>query len=383
MMLHDCFLQGQQLLPKVRLRSGLRGQQQPDLNHAAKGGGSLSLRLKASPPDQAALKRRIGHQRGTAGSPAEHNGHKTQSRFTVKLGGGKQKQDTSATGVQQMRLDQRSQSVKVKIRVGGEGGSIPQVDGAVDSDSDAAASDKAHITEKSTAAAGPEQAMIGATPSMTTAAEGPNEAAAGDEQHPSNAVIDKHAREAAQAAGEADMKEADVPLESGSLHAELQPAGQEARHSAQQPVAAASGWAEPRAPAMEAGAQQVSRPCEVAGECTELSGAPAPAHASGLEAAPAASDAEHEGAPAAPPAMEEAVKEPSGHKAGHSSLTDEGLTALPILVRALREWLDAQTGHISGIGEPDTAQVAAAMPATSLPCTLRLNKCNLSAPSGC
>ena len=383
MMLHDCSLQSQQLLPKVRLRSGLQGRQQQPADRAAKGDGSHSLRLKASPSGQAASKSRVGHQRGSAGNPAARNGHKTQSGFTVKLGGRKQKQDASATGVRQM--DQRSQSLKVKLRVGGEGGSIPQVDGAVGSDSDAAAFNKAHITEASAAAAGTEQDMIGATPSMITAAEGPNEAAVSDEQHPSNAVLDRHAGGAAQAAGEADNREADVPLESSSPHAELQPAGQEARHSPQQPMAAASGWAEPRAPDMEAsnlqqagvitgpiaaGAQQVSRPCEVAEECIKLSGAPVPAHPSGPEPAPAASAAKHAGALAAPPALERDVMERSGQKGDHRGLTDDELVALPILVRALREWLDAQTGHIPGIGDPDAAQVAPALPGTSLLCAL-------------
>ena len=121
MMLCGCSLQGQQLLPKVKLRSGLRGRQQRRSNDAAKGSGSLRLRLKASPPDQAASHRRLGPQCGSAGSPAERDGHKTQSKLTVKLGGAKQKQDASAAGVRQMGSDQRSQSLKVKFR-GGRGG---------------------------------------------------------------------------------------------------------------------------------------------------------------------------------------------------------------------------------------------------------------------
>ena len=377
-MLDRCFLQGQQLLPKVRLRSGLQGQQQQPTDHAAKDGRSLKLRLKASRPDQAASERRVGHQRASAGSPAERNGHKTQSGFTVKLGGRKQKESASAPGARQMGLDQRSQSLKVKFRVGGEGGSIPQVDGAADSDSDAAALHEAHITEKPAAAAENGAAMYGVHPSMTTAAGAPNEAAAGDEQHPPVAVLDRHSGGAAQAVGEADSREADKPLESSSPHAELQIAGPDASQSAQQPMAAAD--AEPRAPDMEASnlqqgasitgltaasAQQVSRPGEFAGECIKLGGAPAPAHATGLEATPVA---------AAPPALEGDVVESSRQKGDPSGLTDDELAALPILVRALREWLDAQTGHISGIGEPDAAQVAPRIPATSLPCMLRLNQ---------
>ena len=312
------------------------------------------------------------------GSPAERNGHKTQSRFTVKLGGGKQKQDASATGVQQMRLDQRSQSLKVKFRVGGEGGSIPQVDGAADSDSAAAAFDKAHITGIPAAAAGTGQAMTGAPPSMTTAAQGLNEAAADDEQHPPVAVLNRHAGGAAQAVGEDGSRDADVPLGSSRLHAHLQPAGPDATWAAQQPMAAADVCAEQKLPDLElsnlqqaggitglaaAGAQQVSGPHEDAGECIKLSDAHAPPHASGLEALPAASAAKYAEAPAASPPLEGAVKEPSRHKAGHSNLTDDELVALPILVQALREWLDAQAGHIPGIGDPDAAQVAPAMPA--------------------
>ena len=388
MMLECCFLQGHQLLPKVRLRSGLRGRQQQPVDHAAKGSGSLRLRLKASPPDQAASERRVGHQRGSAGSPAERNGHKTQSRFTVKLGGGKQKQNTSATGVRQMGLDQRSQSLKVKFRVGGEGGSIPQVDGAADSDSDAAAFDQAHITEKPATAAESGAAMIGVHPSMTTAARDLNEAAAGDEQHPPVAVLNKHAAGAAVKFSSGGSREADAPPESSNLRAELQPAGPDASQSAQQPMATANGLAEPRAPDMEAsnlqqavgitdltaaGSQQVSRPGEVAGECVELSGAPAPAHASGLELTPAASAAVHGKAPAAPPALQVGVVEHSRQKGDHSRLTDNELIALPTLVQALREWLDAQTGHIPGIGDPDAGQVGN-MPNTSPPCTLRLDQ---------
>ena len=399
MTLDCCFLQGQQLLPKVKLRSGLRGQQQLASNRAAKGGGSLSLRLKASPPDQAASKRRVGHQRGSAGSPAERNGHKTQSKFTVKLGGGKQKQDTSATGVRQMGLDQRSQSLKVKLRVGGEGGSIPQVDGATDSDSDAAAFGKAHITEASAAAAESGAAMNGTHPAMTTsAAEGPNGAAASNEQHTSNAVLGRHALGAAGPVTEDGSSEADVAQGSKSLRAELQPAEPDACQASQQPMAAADMNAEPSAPDMEAsnlqqgagmtgltaaGAQQVSRPREIAGECIKPSGTPAPAHVSGLQPAPPAWAAEHAKAPAAPSALEGDDMEPSGQKGDHSRLTDHELVALPPVVRALREWLDAQTGHIPGIGDLDAAQVAPAIPAPSLPCMRNLNQRQESmAPSG-
>ena len=387
-MLHGCSLQGQKLLPKVKLRSGLRGRQQQPSDDAAKGSGCLRLRLKALLPSQAASIHSVGHQRGSAGSPGERNGHKPQSKLTVKLGGGKQKKDTPAEGVQQMGPSQRSQSLKVKFRVGAEGGSIPQVDGAADSDSGAAAFHDTPITESSATAAGSRAIIIGVHPSTNLAAvEGPNGAAAGDEQHPPIAGLDTHADEAAEAVSKDDTWEADAPRESSSLHAELQHAWPDARQAAQQPEAAAGRCAELRAPDMELsnlqqgagitglaaeGAQQVDRPYASAEECTELDGVPATAHALGLEPAPAASAAQHAGAPAAHPALEGAVVKPSGPKAGHSGLTDDELAALPLLVRALQEWLDAQTGHILGIGDPDAAQVAPTMPGTSLPCMLEL-----------
>ena len=246
--------------------------------------------------------------------------------------------------------------------MGGEGGSIPQVDGAADSDHDAAAFQKAHITDKLAAVAGSGAAMIGIHPVMTTAAaEAPIAAAADDEQHPPTTIL-THAVEAA-AIGEDGCMEAAVPWQRSNVRAELQPAGPEASQAAQQPAAAADVRAEPRAPDMEpsnlqqvagiaglaaGGAQQVGRPHDIAGGCIERDCAPATPHASGLEPAPAAAAAEHAHAPASPSALGRDVVEPSGHRTGHRSLTDDELAALPVLVRVLREWLDAQTGHISG-----------------------------------
>ena len=42
---------------------------------------------------------------------------------------------------------------------------------------------------------------------------------------------------------------------------------------------------------------------------------------------------------------------------GEPRLTDDELAALPVLVSALREWLDAQAGHIPYIGDQEDAQV--------------------------
>lgn len=40
-----------------------------------------------------------------------------------------------------------------------------------------------------------------------------------------------------------------------------------------------------------------------------------------------------------------------------SGLTRDDLATLPVLVSALREWLDAQAGRIPGIGDQEVAQV--------------------------
>ena len=288
--------EGQQLLPKVKLRSGLRD----------KGAGSLKVPLKASEPDRATGSRQPGSMRDRA---ATASGQQQMPRLNVKLGGLPQ-QSPPRAAAQQACSGQRNPSLRVKLRVNSLEGSIPQTDGAADSEDDHSA-----------------------LPSQLTIAAGDLHHSCQQELHAENNP-------------------------GSGLQQPEEPCGP--AEDPQQPMPSAATFNEvamthtadlkrelPASPDLLASTQS-----EQAGSMPSIT-----------DAATADSYREHISSQSAEDAHLAADKPSlaSGEVQGQtqSGLTSDELAILPVLVSALREWLNAQAGRLPSIGEQEDAQACA------------------------
>ena len=281
---------GQKLLPKVKLRSGLRDKR----------AGSLKVRLKASKPDQGQGSRKPGSTRGRTEGATWQNGRQPP-RLSVKLGGSQLQSPSKAAAAQHLDTGQRNPSLRVKLRVNSLEKSIPQLDGAADTEDDETAMPPQHHNGH----------METHAPSSTAdRSEQPQEPCRPDETPqqpvPSNAPINE-----VPVAHTAGLGE--------GLSAEPAPQASEHLAEAEEP---------------ELGA---------------------------LEKATADSHPEQSSIPPAEnndlAASEPGLTNGRVPQQTESGLTDDELAALSVLVIALREWLDAQAGRIPGVGDQEDAQV--------------------------
>ena len=284
---------GQEPLPKVKLRSGLRDKR----------AGSLKVRLKASEADKATGSRMPGSTRGKTEKVISKQSRQQQPpRLSVKLGGSQLQSPSkaAAAAAQQTDTGQRNSSLRVKLRVSSLEKSIPQLDGAADTEDD--------------------------------------EVAISPQHH--NAHMETHA-------GSKPADGLEQPLEScGRVEVP------------QQPVPSSAPLREElTAQAADLGERLSTEPALHAGDLAKAEepkpGAP--------ESATAVSHPEQSSIPLAKN-NDSAASEPrlsNGHvpQQTESGLTNVELAALPVLVSALREWLDAQAGRIPGIGDQEIAQV--------------------------
>lgn len=302
----DVPVQGQQLLPKVKLGSGLPQRRQSSRKGAGRRGVPPKLRLKAPEPDQAISPREKQHSAQQRGA---------QPRLSVGLGGA-QKQSPPA---QRSDALQKSYSFRVKLRVNSREDSIPQVDGPADFWDDEPAMGDMEVDEAKYMPATHDACMRQTDP-LTMAV-----------------LAAAHAG-AAQAGLEPEIRST-KPAQ-GLPGAQMQTNTKDHTPRPDQPQQLHGSGVD-----AEAGP----------GHASDL----AHASVSGLETpVPSAEEHVSEGAAVAAPAAKQVSNpEPVQEHAEPSSLTADELAALPLVVRALREWLDAQTSRISGIGDPDGAQV--------------------------
>ena len=299
----------------MKLRSGLRDRR----------ASSLKVRLKASEPDMAK-----GSLRGRAATGSGHAGQQLPARLTVKLGGS-QPQSPPEAGARQLDTVQRTPSLRVKLRVNSLEHRIPQLDGSADGEGD-------------NTILPPEQSK----------ADPPPDGAADSDDN-----MDGPAQHSGAAAGQ---------------HHD----GHEEAHEESRPALGPQQLQEPWGPE--------SPPQHPMPGGAPVNDVPA-AHTADFEERPSAEPALPAGADLAqaepPPSTAEIVRDVSqpeqsssqpardrdlaasklslsnGPVPGQtkSGLTNDELAALPILVSALRGWLDAQAGRIPGIGDQEDAQV--------------------------
>ena len=268
----------------MKLRSGLRDKR----------AGSLKIRLKASQPAKATGSSTPGSMGGKTETVSKQSKQRQPPRLSVKLGGSQLQSPSKAAGAQQIGTGQRNPSLRVKLRVSSLEKSIPQLDGAADTEDDEATIPPQHHN-------GHKEPHADSSPADEV--QQPEEPP--QQPVPSSAPVNE-----VPAAYTADLREG-VSSE----------APQASKHLA---------------------------------EAEELKlGAP--------EKAKATLHPEQSSMP--PPMGDDLAASELSLTNGHvpqrteSGLTDDELAALPDLVSALREWLDAQAGRIPGIGDQEDAQV--------------------------
>jgi len=370
----------------VKLRSGLRDRR----------GGSLKVRLKAPETDEATGSRQPGNKRGKNGSAGGQNGLERLPRLSVKLGGA-QKQSPPVAAAQHLEPGQKNQSLRVKLRVNSLEGSIPQVDGAADSEDDqhalphacsrAAADQQNELPASGIAESTCRQEVKQRedTPGLSVAYQHAAAAdAAADAMAPPWAGS-KAQQEAYQISTGADAMHGSAPLhevsaahtagttEDAAASVSL-PAGADLAQANQKPVAAEfvtaildpTQTAKPPEADMTDEPLAESRPNLLNGQAAipgqpsvGLAGGPGPA--SRLEESGGAKmdvlSANKEQIGKEQKTGHTVSSKPDQGQSHHGGLRKDELAALPLLVSALREWLDTQGYHVPGIGVQEDAQV--------------------------
>lgn len=368
----------------MKLRSGLRDRR----------GGSLKVRLKAPETDEATGSRQPGNKQGKNGSAGGQKGLERLPRLSVKLGGA-QKQSPPVVAAQHLEPGQKNQSLRVKLRVNSLEGSIPQVDGAADSENDqhsvphacsrAAADQQNELLASGIAESTCRQEVKQRedTPGLSVACQHAAAAdAAADAMAPPWAGS-KAQQEAYQISTGADAMHDSAPMhEVSAAHtAETSedaaasvslPAGADLAQ-AKKPVAAEfvtaildpTQTAKPPEADMTDEPLAESRPNFLNGQAlipgqpsVDLAGGPGPAsrleESGGAKMDVLSASREHIGKGEAGLIVSSQPDQAQLHDGG---LMKDELAALPLLVRALREWLDTQGYHVPGIGVQEDAQV--------------------------
>jgi hypothetical protein len=284
---------------------------------------------------------------------------------------------------------QRSQSLRVKFRVNSEGG-LPQADGAADSDIDSTIAGDQHngipaglISSEDVQQQEPTQSNIAAAPSVPIQNEAACDPADAGRPACKPGPVQTEPPDAAHGKGPDTMHHVEDAGTLPELHASPA-AAQGAAAEAFQPEEAVLAVPVPsavkaasRAPqSLQAGHKPGSHVDGEAATAKEPNGQHGQAlegrsgvDAEGLDEAlkrrqggasevdAAALETEQASTPASPGAGRTHGLEPDQDLPGRDGLTDAELVALSLLASALRQWLDAQTSHIPGVGDPEAAQV--------------------------
>ena len=365
----------------MKLRSGLRDRR----------GGSLKVRLKAPETDEATGSRQPGNKRGKQGSAAGQNGLERLPKLSVKLGGA-QKQSPPVAAAQHLEIGQKNQSLRVKFRVNNFEGSISQVDGAADSEDDEHAMpnacSRAPADEQyKTPASGMAEGACGQGIKQHEDTPGPSlacqHAAAADAMAPPWDGS-KAQQEANQISTGADVMPGSAPkhevpaartsetTEDAAASVSL-PAGADLTQVDQKLVAAeiATAILDPMQTAKPPEADMTdeplagSRPSLLNGQASipgqpsvGLAGSPGPAskleESGGTKVDGLSASREQIGKEEA---RHTVSSKPDQGQSHHGGLRKDELAALPLLVSALREWLDTQGYHVPEIGVQEDAQV--------------------------